>query len=172
MPPEQLLAPGKWQLKCLCLNLSENGPADSNSFTLLEWSYVWAQGLKRALFTGDRCYCVEEFFYFFFLPLWVFFNEFCCCVSFNSSSSIKVTEMLVCRRLHSSEGEAVGCKGVPGVAHQRLFLPHSPVACPLKVPRGRQYWGRLWGGLRLLKMAWAFKQQSMHPRKAGNVNRY
>lgn len=59
------------------------------------------------------------------------FNEFCCCASFNSSSSIKLTEMfLVCRRLHSSE--AIGHKGVVGGG----FLPHSPAAWPLEALRG------------------------------------
>lgn len=80
---------------------------------------------------------------------------------------MKLTEIfLVCRRLHSSEGEAIGHKGVVGDGSPEVFF--TPLTCSLstegsegaQAPEGP-----------VLKRAWAFKQQSMHPRKAGNFNR-
>lgn len=63
MPPEQLLASGKWQVKCLCLNLSENGPADSKSFTLVEWSMSEPKAWKEPYLLETDATVLRNFFY-------------------------------------------------------------------------------------------------------------
>lgn len=109
----------------------------SNSPPAGAWAHAWAQGLKKALFAGDRQGCVEDF-YFFSRPLWVFFNKPGSVVVFPLVTSTKT--LLVCR-------EAVRLDGFG--SHSFVFCPclswcHMVLPRPCLPLASAEGWARAW----------------------------
>lgn len=101
------------------------------------WAHAWAQGLKKALFAGDRRGCVEDF-YFFSPPLWVFFNKPGSVVVFPLVTSTKT--LLVCRQDVRLDGlGSHSCVFCPCLSWWHMLLPRP--CLPLATAKG---WTTAW----------------------------